>query len=81
MSGNWSTCVNEHLIRANVPRFTAQLQNEEAKQYKLNDEYNKGFIYIYGLDLLMQIYEENRSEYPAYPDFYPQILEYFDSLN
>ena len=79
--GRWETCVNEHLVRTNVARFFNQLQGADAKDAILQNEYDKGFIYISGLDSLMQIYELNRVEYPSYTEFYPEILKYFESIN
>lgn len=79
--GRWETCVNEHLVRTNVARFFNQLQGVEEKDEILQNEYDKGFIYIYGLDSLMQRYEADRVVYPSYTDFYPKILEYFSSIS
>ena len=75
----WETCVNEHLVRINVARFFNQLKGAEEKNNILKKEFDEGFIYIYDLDSLMQIYELNRIEYQTYVDFYPEILKYFEN--
>lgn len=79
--GNWERCVNEHLVRTNVARIFNQIQGNEVKDSILKNEYDKGFIFIYGLDSLMQLYETSRSEYLSYIDFYPEILKYFETTN
>lgn len=78
--GNWSTCVNEHLVRTHVARFTAQLRGNNIKDIVLESEFQKGFIYIKRLDTLLQVYEQNRDVYPTYRSFYPKIIELFKSL-
>jgi hypothetical protein len=77
----WEICVNEHLVRTNVARFFNQLQGKDEKNTILKEEYDKGFIYIYDLDSLMQTYEFNRIKYQSYADFYPEILKYFELKN
>jgi len=78
--GNWQTCVNEHLVRVNVARFTGILEGEEAKERVLLDELRRGFVYIRDLDALMATYEAARDRYPTYRDFFPEIVALFDRL-
>ncbi|MCG6186389.1 hypothetical protein [Maribellus maritimus] len=44
-------------------------------------EFNRGFIYIYDLDSLMEGYESSRNIFKKYEDFYPEIINYFDDRN
>lgn len=78
--GNWSTCVNEHLVRANVARFFLHLEGESRKNAILNSEYKMGFIYIKYIDELLDEYEDNRETYTTYKSFYPRIIELFKKL-
>lgn len=78
--GNWPTCVNEHLVRANTARFIAQIRGDKIKDIILESEFQKGFIYIKKLDTLLQVYEQNRNVYITYRSFYPKIIELFKSL-
>ena len=78
---NWIACVNEHLVRVNVARFALQLKDEEAKDEILKSEYDKGFRYIYELDEVMNVYEQNRETYNSYQDYYFEILDCFGKIN
>lgn len=78
---NWETCLNEHLIRVNVARFRNILKNSEEKKALLDQEYDKGFIYVYGLDSLMHSYESDRSKFPSYDSFYIEIINYLKTIN
>jgi len=77
---NWETCVNEHLVRTVVARLSLQLRGETYKNMIINQEMNNGFIYIQKLDSLMVDYENNRNTYPTFESFYPQIINFFNSL-
>lgn len=77
---SWYVCVNEHLVRINVIRIRVISEGEGIKQDLLNFEKSKGFIYITQLDTLMQRYESNRSEFPKYEDFYPEIVNLFNVI-
>ena len=78
---NWETCVNEHLVRVNVARFTFLLKGAGAKDDLLQRELERGFIYITSLDTLMQRYENMRSTFLNYESFYPEIINFFRSLS
>jgi large-conductance mechanosensitive channel len=78
--GNWLTCVNEHLVRANTIRFFVKLRENIIKENYLESEYQKGFIYIKKLDTLLDEYEKYRDVYTTYESFYPKIIELFKSL-
>lgn len=43
----------------------------------LNMERKRGFLYIDDLNKLMKEYENQRTKYPTYEDFYPRIIEFF----
>ncbi|MBN1301333.1 MAG: DUF4932 domain-containing protein [Melioribacteraceae bacterium] len=79
--GDWRTCVNEHLVRVNVARFFNSLEGVDKCNEILESEYQKGFIYIHGLNALMQSYEADRSSFPDYVSFYPEILKFLNQLN
>ncbi len=76
----WYVCVNEHLVRINVIRMRVQSEGEGVKEHLLDYEESLGFIYITQLDTLMQRYEANRTKYPTYVDFYPEIIKLFNTL-
>jgi hypothetical protein len=76
----WYVCVNEHLVRINVIRMRVLSESEGIKESLLDYEESLGFIYITQLDTLMQRYEANRTKYPTYEDFYPEIIRLFNAL-
>jgi hypothetical protein len=78
--GDWQTCVNEHLVRANTARFADQLRGNAIKDLYLQSEIQNGFIYITKIDSIMQIYEKNRGTYPTYGSFFPEIIKLLNSL-
>jgi len=77
---SWYVCVNEHLVRINVIRMRIKSEGESIKDDLMEYEKSRSFIYISQLDTLMQSYESNRSEYPTYEDFYPEIINLFNTL-
>ena len=80
--GSWITCVNEHLVRANVIRMIVKTFDDPlglVAESILIQERNRGFIFIDDLHELMMEYEDRRSEYPTYESFYPRILDYFQN--
>lgn len=76
---NWSTCVNEHLIRACNARFAFHQRGRSLETAFLQDEISKGFIFVGKLDTLLQKYEGNRIAYPTFSSFYPEIIKFFNS--
>ena len=77
---SWYVCVNEHLVRINVIRMRIKSEGESIKDDLMEYEESRSFIYISQLDTLMQRYESNRSRYPTYEDFYPEIINLFNTL-
>ena len=77
---NWHVCVNEHLVRINVIRMCIKSEGESVKDALMEYEKSRSFIYISQLDTLMQSYESNRTKYPTYEDFYPEIINLFNTL-
>jgi len=76
----WTSCVNEHLIRAFTSRAYAILDNEERGLQKLKAEERGGFQYVRALYELFKEYEAHRDLYPDFRSFYPRILDLFAEL-
>ena len=77
---SWETCVNEHLVRTVVARLVLKLRGESIGNTVVNQEVNKGFIYVPQLYSLLADYEADRGNYPDFDNFYPRIIELFNSL-
>jgi len=78
--GNWITCINEHLVRANVIRLMSNVLGDQLgiiEQLIIPQEESRGFLYINELVALMKNYENERSCYPDYRSFYPNIIDFF----
>lgn len=77
----WQTCVNELVIRAiGVRLFELNLGAEESKK-ALDQELQLGFIYIEPLVEKLKEYEVKREkDNITFADFYPELLDVFDSL-
>lgn len=86
----WEYCVNEHIIRAVVAKFTEKVIEQDFGQdvaevmlseIILLNEVKNGFVYIRGIYELLNVYENNRDKYPTFIDFYPEILNYFSEIS
>lgn len=79
--GNWSSCINEHIVRAINVRFH-QLHRDSIQAARLlNEEKANNFIYIEPILAKLKEYEKARdSKNITFSDFYPQLLYLFDSL-
>ncbi|MCD6335862.1 MAG: DUF4932 domain-containing protein [Candidatus Latescibacteria bacterium] len=76
----WTSCVNEHLIRAFTSRAYAILDGEERGLQKLGGEEREGFQYVRPIYELFKEYEAHRDIYPDFRSFYPRILDLFAEL-
>lgn len=79
--GEWEICLNEHLVRSFTTRIVAinQGQEEAKKQEALEIRY--GFVYLPLLLEQYKMYEENRSTYKTYKEFYRYLLGYLKELS
>ncbi len=76
---NWSTVVNEHIVRAVTARLTYLKYGKTAGDTVLRNEKNRGFVYIEDLTKALEEYE-NSQEYSNFEEFYPEILKVFKKL-
>jgi len=78
--GDWQTLINESLVRAAVVRYL--MANKETEQ-KIKDEIatqtNLGFLWTKELVELLGYYESNRTGYPTFKGFYPELINFFKS--
>ncbi len=72
------TVIDENVIRAIVVRlFTAAGKQDHARRL-LEDERERGFIYVPPLIDRLREYEANRDAYGTIADFYPRIMASFN---
>lgn len=78
---SWENCVVEHLVRLGEIRIAVSM-NDTAEANRLRKLHIDGFRFIL-LPLLekkMETYEANRTMYPDFTSFLPQLLSVFHSL-
>lgn len=76
---NWKSLINESIVRASVIRYMIDHKSgDQITDAEIMEQTNEGFIWISDLVNLLGNYESSRSEYPAFKDFYPRIITFFD---
>lgn len=75
--GDWTECVNEHLIRAMVIHFLRKSNCTDLASEVLKNEENFGYKYVPLLLEKYEYYDKNRSLYPTFESFYPEVLRVF----
>lgn len=73
--GSWQTMLNEALVRASVIKYFIDHEaNETIIQMMINNELNKGFIWIKGLVDQLIKYDNQRNIYPTLESYVPELL-------
>lgn len=79
--GNWLTMLNEALVRASVIKYFIDHSESETKiQMMLNNESNKGFIWIKGLVAELKKYDNSRDKYSTLESYIPNLAESYKSF-
>ncbi len=78
--GNWWGFVVESCVRLGEIRIAA-LQGDEEREQKLREYHTEqeGFIFLPELEAKILKYEARREEYPQWKDFFPELLQVFES--
>ncbi|MBI4880561.1 MAG: DUF4932 domain-containing protein [Planctomycetes bacterium] len=76
--GNWQTMMYESLVRACVARFTLATEGEKAAAAEVRSQHACGFAWTGELAELLAQYETGREHYPAFDDFMPEIVAFFE---
>lgn len=76
----WSTCVNEHIIRALTTRFYYIYDGKQAGDSALEKELILGFIYVKDLCEKLKRYENNREKYKDFKEFYLELISVFKEV-
>lgn len=75
--GSWSGTVSELIVQAITIRLATREFGEAAGQAHLDDERQRGFIYVDMLVDRLKRYEEQRNRYPTFGDFYLELIKVF----
>ncbi len=71
---DWTTALNEHVLRAQNCRLRRRLSGDEAAEAQLAAEEGQGFRNVRALEAKLAEYEAQRELYPSLADFYPVLL-------
>ena len=78
----WGNCVNEHVIRAIYIRLLTIYENGNVAKMQLENEESLHFAYIEPLvEKLKQFEKERQAKNITFSEFYPALLNVFDSLS
>ena len=75
--GSWSGTVSELIVRAITICLAMRELGEAARRAHLDDERQRGFIYVDMLVDRLKRYEEQRDRYPTFGDFYLELINGF----
>ena len=75
---NWKTLMCESLVRACVLRYQLDNYGPEAMNKAANYENSRSFYWVSGLADLLGKYEAKPRAYKGLPEFFPQIINYFN---
>ena len=79
--GAWSSCVNEHVVRAVVVRLCELHVHSQLSKAILEDELRQHFIYIEPLIEKLKDFENQRSKSNiTFTEYYPELLNALDNL-
>ncbi len=78
--GEWTSMINESLVRAAVIRYLIYNgANKKETENCILYEISHGFRWMPELVKLMGKYEKKRSIYPTFESFYPKIIDFFNT--
>ena len=80
-SGDWNTCIAEHIVRAVTVRLAYLFEGEKAGEEAMKMETDQGFIYVKEICNRLKIFESDRAKYKTFQDFMPEIVYVFESLS
>jgi len=77
----WTSALNEQIIRAAGVFFTENKFGNDEAQKKLRKEERTNFYYTNGIYNALKYYDNNRSIYKNYEEYFPELLKSFDTIN
>ncbi|WP_324720816.1 DUF4932 domain-containing protein [Salinimicrobium sp. HB62] len=78
---NWMPVVNEHVVRAAVLEMMAQhLEPQLVEQTIYKKEMGRQFLYLDKLREKLRIYQQNRTEFPTFKTYVPELITAFSEI-
>ena len=78
---DWENSLSEHLVRVNTTELIRSEYGKRTAKQKMHAHESQGFIYMKPLTSLIEDYVSNRSSFPTFEAFFPQILDKLKSMN
>jgi hypothetical protein len=78
--GNWSTMLNESLVRVSVARYLLAHGGEAAARREVTNQQANGFVWMDELFDLFAEYEGDRARYPTFESFLPRVGAFYENL-
>lgn len=77
--GNWETMLNEALVRAAVIKYMKDHKfSEEEIKNEINEQLNRGFLWIEELLAELENYDKQRDKYPTLEKYMPKLIQAYD---
>jgi len=76
---NWTTMINESLVRASVVRYLADTQSETAAREEIEEQIRSGFLWMEELSQLLKQFETSRKPHQGLKEFMPQVVTFFEN--
>jgi hypothetical protein len=76
---HWKIMINESIVRACVVRHALYFHGVAGAQAQAESERRQGFSWTTQLAAKLDEYERDRSRYPRFELFMPQIVDFFDA--
>lgn len=73
---NWQTMFNEALVRASVIKYMKDNNFSEKEISKeINEQLNRGFLWIEELASELDKYDQSREKYPTLESYFPELIK------
>jgi hypothetical protein len=78
--GDWRTMVAESVVRACTVRCRTVTEGETAGRRQSDEEVRRGFSWVPELARALAAYEADRTRWPTFPDYVPEIVKVFEQV-
>lgn len=77
---DWENSLSEHLVRVNTTELIRSEYGKRTAKQHIRGHESQGFIYMKPFTALIENYERNRSDYPTFEAYFPQILDHLNTM-
>lgn len=76
--GEWRTMMREACVRACVARYVLEADGADAARREVLDQHRRGFAWTGELVEVLARYQADRTRYPTFDAFFPEVVRFFD---